>query len=72
MATILDEISAYKLEEIKAHKAERPLAEIESRARSAAPPRGFQKALESARRTQGYGLICGNQKGQSVQGPDPC
>ncbi|AUH34278.1 indole-3-glycerol phosphate synthase TrpC [Paracoccus tegillarcae] len=42
---ILDKIKAYKLEEIAAAKAARPLAEVENAARSATPTRGFAAAL---------------------------
>ena len=34
MSTILDRIKAYKLEEIAARKAERPLAEVEAAAKA--------------------------------------
>ena len=42
---ILDRIKAYKLEEIAAAKAARPLAGVEAEARAASPVRGFAKAL---------------------------
>ncbi len=56
MTTILDRIKAYKLEEVAAAKAARPLAEIEALAAQAPAPRGFARALSQAA-TTGYGLI---------------
>ncbi len=56
MASILDRIRAYKLEEIAAGKAARPLAEIEADARAAPPVRPFARALAEAAQG-GYGLI---------------
>lgn len=47
MANILDKINAYKREEIAAAKAAVPPAEIEARAREAAPVRGFAEALRA-------------------------
>ena len=41
MATILDRIKAYKLEDVAARKAEVPMSEVEARARDASPVRGF-------------------------------
>lgn len=54
--TILDRIRAYKLEEVAARRAARPLAEVEAEARAAEAPRGFRRALLEASR-EGYGLI---------------
>ena len=56
MSTILDRIRAYKLEEIAAGRAARPLAEVEAAARAAPPVRPFAEALRAASAT-GYGLI---------------
>lgn len=53
---ILEKIKAYKLEEVAARKALRPLAEVEEAARSAPAPRGFADALKRASDT-GFGLI---------------
>ena len=39
MSTILDRIKAYKLEEVAARKAARPLADLEAAAKSAPAPR---------------------------------
>ena len=45
---ILDRIKTYKLDEIAAARAARPLAEIEAAAREAPPVRGFAAALDRA------------------------
>jgi len=64
---ILDKIKAYKLEEITAQKAESPLSEIEERARSASPPRGFTNALRAASKS-GYALIAEVKKASPSKG----
>ena len=46
MNDVLARIEAYKRREIAAAKAAVPQAEIERRARAAAPPRGFARAIE--------------------------
>jgi len=56
MTTALDRIKAYKLDEIAAAKAARPLSEVEAAAREATAPRGFAAALKKSTKT-GYGLI---------------
>lgn len=67
MTTALDRIKAYKLDEIAAAKAARPLREVEALAREADPPRGFAKALETAARS-GYGLIAEIKKASPSKG----
>jgi indole-3-glycerol phosphate synthase len=67
MSTILDRIKAYKLEEIAARKAERPLAEVEAAAKAAPAPRGFARALRQAA-TTGYGLIAEIKKASPSKG----
>jgi len=67
MSTILDRIKAYKLEEVAQAKALRPLADLEAAARSAAPPRGFARALREATLT-GYGLIAEIKKASPSKG----
>lgn len=67
MTTILDKIKAYKLEEVAAAKLERPLANVESAARSADPTRGFADRLLAASRS-GYGLIAEVKKASPSKG----
>ena len=65
--TILDKIKAYKLEEIAADKAAKPLDEVEAAARSAPPVRHFADALHRAS-TEGYGLIAEIKKASPSKG----
>lgn len=65
--TVLDKIKSYKLEEIAARKAARPLAEVEAAAREAGPTRGFAARLQEASRT-GYGLIAEVKKASPSKG----
>lgn len=67
MSTILDRIKAYKLEEVAARKAQRPLADVEDAARNAAEPRGFARALQQAS-SAGYGLIAEIKKASPSKG----
>jgi indole-3-glycerol phosphate synthase len=67
MSTILDRIKAYKLSDVAARKAARPLAAVEEAARAAPPPRGFARALAHAAR-QGYGLIAEIKKASPSKG----
>ena len=67
MSTILDKIKAYKLEEVAAARAARPLSEIEAAARAATPPRGFAGALRQVSQT-GYGLIAEIKKASPSKG----
>lgn len=64
---VLDKIKAYKLEEVAADKAAKPLLEVEAEAREASPTRGFATALNSAAR-QGYGLIAEIKKASPSKG----
>ena len=48
MSDILEKIRAYKLDEVAARKADRPLAEVEAEAKAAASVRPFQEALARA------------------------
>ncbi|SMX42568.1 indole-3-glycerol phosphate synthase TrpC [Actibacterium lipolyticum] len=67
MSTILDKIKAYKLEEVAADKAARPLAEVEEAAKAAPTVRGFAQALQNAAKT-GYGLIAEVKKASPSKG----
>ena len=67
MTNVLDRIKAYKLDEIAAAKASKPLAEVEAEARAANAPRGFAAALDRAART-GYGLIAEIKKASPSKG----
>jgi indole-3-glycerol phosphate synthase len=66
-ATILDEIKAYKLEEVAADKARVPLADVEAAAKAADPVRPFGAALRVAQST-GYGLIAEVKKASPSKG----
>ncbi len=67
MTTVLDKIKAYKLEEIAAAKAERPLEKVEGAARAAPPVRGFSLALQAAAQ-DGLGLIAEVKKASPSKG----
>jgi indole-3-glycerol phosphate synthase len=67
MPTILDRIRAYKLEEIAAAKAARPLGQVEAEARAADPVRPFGAALRAAS-SSAYGLIAEVKKASPSKG----
>ncbi|MGL6209386.1 MAG: indole-3-glycerol phosphate synthase TrpC, partial [Paracoccaceae bacterium] len=67
MSTILDQIKTYKLADVAARKAARPLAEVEEAARAAPAPRGFARALREASHN-GYGLIAEIKKASPSKG----
>ena len=64
---VLDKIKAYKLEDVAARKVAVPLAEVESRAKAASPPRGFADRLQEASKT-GYALIAEVKKASPSKG----
>jgi len=64
---VLDKIKAYKLEEVAADKAAKPLSEVEAEARAASPVRGFADNLMKANR-EGYGLIAEIKKASPSKG----
>ncbi|MGV6847231.1 MAG: indole-3-glycerol phosphate synthase TrpC [Marinibacterium sp.] len=65
--TVLDRIKAYKLEEIAADKAAKPLETVEAEARAAPPVRPFAEALIRAS-LHGYGLIAEIKKASPSKG----
>ncbi|RZW01692.1 MAG: indole-3-glycerol phosphate synthase TrpC [Rhodobacteraceae bacterium] len=67
MTNVLDRIKAYKLDEIAAAKARKPLADVEAEARAATACRGFARALTDASQT-GYGLIAEIKKASPSKG----
>ena len=67
MSTILDKIKAYKLEEVAAAKAARPLAKVEDAARQAPALRPFGASLKQAA-AEGYGLIAEIKKASPSKG----
>ncbi len=68
MSTILEKIKAYKLEEVAARKAERPVGQVESEAKSAPSPRGFYDALYRQASSSNYGLIAEVKKASPSKG----
>ena len=67
MTNVLDKIKAYKLEDVAARKAARPLPEVEAAAREATPTRGFATRLAQAA-DAGYGLIAEVKKASPSKG----
>lgn len=65
--TILDQIKAYKLEEVAARKAARSLEDVQALAEEAPRTRSFARALQEASR-EGYGLIAEIKKASPSKG----
>ena len=67
MRSVLERIALYKRDEIEAARRSLPLAELQSMAAAAPPPKGFNAALVSASR-HGFGLIAEVKKASPSKG----
>ncbi len=68
VSDVLTRICADKRELVAARKRETPLAALEARAKVAAPPRGFHRALAERAASGRFGLICEIKKASPSKG----
>ncbi len=68
MNDVLTRICADKLKLVTARKRETPQSALEARARRAAPPRGFHRALAERAAAGRFGLICEIKKASPSKG----
>ena len=68
MSDILAKIEAYKREEIAAAERARPQSVLEKEVQTAAPPRGFLRAIESKIERGSYALIAEIKKASPSKG----
>src|SRR4051794_20674907 len=68
MTNILTKIETYKREEIAAAKHARPLAEVQTAAKAAPPPRGFLAAIERKHALSEYALVAEIKKASPSKG----
>jgi indole-3-glycerol phosphate synthase len=68
MNDILGRIAEYKRAEIAAAKRASPLAAVEAKAKSAAPPRGFTSAIEHHLNAGRFALIAEIKKASPSKG----
>jgi indole-3-glycerol phosphate synthase len=68
MSDILTRIEAYKREEIAVAKRSHPLSEVEARAKTAATPRGFLRAIRQKLSAGEYALIAEIKKASPSKG----
>ncbi|MET0538268.1 MAG: indole-3-glycerol phosphate synthase TrpC, partial [Xanthobacteraceae bacterium] len=68
MSDVLSRIGAYKREEIARAKRALPQAQLEAQAKSASPPRGFIKAIQTHVDQAQFALIAEIKKASPSQG----
>jgi indole-3-glycerol phosphate synthase len=68
MSDILEDIAAYKRDEVRDRRAKRSLAQVDEAARAATAPRGFRQALEAAHAPGRLALIAEIKKASPSKG----